>query len=164
MKTIDEIVAEKLMGLVHEILARMIIPDFKYGKVGEISKEEIARLKAYGIEGIIIDVDNTLRKNMKDIPPCNKQWIDSLRGELKVIILSNGIDGKIEQYFADQDIDYIQFGLKPLKRNFLKACEKMGVSPEHVLMVGDNLFDDIYGGKRNNMKTALITDVEHDER
>ena len=75
MKTIDEIVAEKLMGLVHEILARMIIPDFKYGKVGEISKDEIARLKAYGIEGIIIDVDNTLRKNMKDIPPCNKQWI-----------------------------------------------------------------------------------------
>lgn len=54
--------------------------------------------------------------------------------------------------------------MKPLKRNFLKACEKMGVSPEHVLMVGDNLFDDIYGGKRNNMKTALITDVEHDER
>ena len=40
----------------------------------------------------------------------------------------------------------------------------MRVSPEHVLMVGDNLFDDIYGGKRNNMKTALITDVEHDER
>ena len=90
--------------------------------------------------------------------------IDSLRGEPKVTILSNGIDGKIEQYFADQDIDYIQFGLKPLKRNFLKACEKMGISPEHVLMVGDNLFDDIYGGKRNNMKTALITDVEHDER
>lgn len=164
MKTIDEIVAEKLMGLVHEILARIIIPDFKYGKVGEISKDEIVRLKAYGIEGIIIDVDNTLRKNMKEIPPCNKQWIDSLRGELKVTILSNGIDGKIEQYFADQDIDYIQFGLKPLKRNFLKACEKMGASPEHVLMVGDNLFDDIYGGKRNNMKTALITDVEHDER
>lgn len=31
-------------------------------------------------------------------------------------------------------------------------------------MVGDSLFDDIYGGKRNKMKTALVKEVEDNER
>lgn len=35
---------------------------------------------------------------MKDIPKCNKEWIESLEGRLKVIIVSNGKDKKIEQY------------------------------------------------------------------
>ena len=61
-------------------------------------------------------------------------------------------------------IDYIRFACKPLKKNFVKACEKMKVNPERVLMVGDSLFDDIYGGKRNKMKTALVKEVEDNER
>lgn len=69
-----------------------------------------------------------------------------------------------EKYFEEQGIDYIGFAHKPLKKNFLKACEKMGVSPAKVLVIGDNLLDDVYGGKKNNMKTVLIKTVEDDER
>ena len=86
---------------------------------------------------------------MKNIPKCNKEWIESLKGKLKVIILSNGKDQKIEQYFRENGIDYIGFAHKPLKKNFLKACEKMDVSPEKVLVVGNDLLTDIYGGRRN---------------
>lgn len=51
-----------------------------------------------------------------------------------------------------------------IKKNFLKSCEKMNVKPENVLMYGNSLFDDIYGGKRNNMKIALVKEVEENER
>ena len=40
----------------------------------------------------------------------------------------------------------------------------MNVQPDKVLTVGDSLFDDVYGGKRNNMKTALVKNVEDFER
>ena len=40
----------------------------------------------------------------------------------------------------------------------------MNLPPDKVLVVGDRVFDDIYGGKRNNMKTALVKSVEEDER
>lgn len=33
-------------------------------------------------------------------------------------------------------------------KNFIKACEKMNVTTENVLMVRDSLFDDVYGGKK----------------
>ena len=39
----------------------------------------------------------------------------------------------------------------------------MNVTPVSVLMVGNSLFDDIYGGKRNKMKTALVKEVEDNE-
>lgn len=165
MKTLEDLVAEKLCDLVHYALSKIIKPDMTLNKVNELDIQAIEKMKQqYGIEAIILDVDDTLRKEMKDIPKCNKEWIEGLKGKIKIMIVSNGVDRDIEKYFKENGIDYIGFACKPLKKNFIKACEKMNVNPESVLMVGDSLFDDIYGGKRNNMKTALITDVEHDER
>ena len=165
MKTLEDLVAEKLCDLVHYALSKIIKPDMTLNKVNELDIQAIEKMKQqYGIEAIILDVDDTLRKEMKDIPKCNKEWIEGLKGKIKIMIVSNGVDKDIEKYFKENGIDYIGFACKPLKKNFLKACEKMNVNPENVLMVGDSLFDDIYGGKRNNMKTALVKEVEDNER
>lgn len=163
MKTLDELIADKILDLLHYVLSKFIKPDITLGKVNELNTNVIDQLKQqYGIEGIILDVDETLRKEMKDIPKCNKEWIESLEGKLKVIIVSNGKDRKIEQYFKEIGIDYIGFAHKPLKKNLLKACEKMNLSPDKVMIIGDSLFDDVYGGKRNNIKTALVKDVDEE--
>lgn len=165
MKTLEDLAAEKLCDLVHYALSKIIKPDMTLNKVNELDIQAIEKMKQqYGIEAIILDVDDTLRKEMKDIPKCNKEWIEGLKGKIKIMIVSNGVDRDIEKYFKENGIDYIGFACKPLKKNFLKACEKMNVNPESVLMVGDSLFDDIYGGKRNNMKTALVKEVEDEER
>lgn len=165
MKTLEDLVAEKLCDLVHYALSKIIKPDMTLNKVNELDIQAIEKMKQqYGIEAIILDVDDTLRKEMKDIPKCNKEWIEGLKGKIKIMIVSNGVDRDIEKYFKENGIDYIGFACKPLKKNFLKACEKMNVNPENVLMVGDSLFDDIYGGKRNNMKTALVKEVEDNEK
>ena len=165
MKTLEDLVAEKLCDLVHYALSKIIKPDMTLNKVNELDIQAIEKMKQqYGIEAIILDVDDTLRKEMKGIPKCNKEWIEGLKGKIKIMIVSNGVDRNIEKYFKENGIDYIGFACKPLKKNFLKACEKMNVNPESVLMVGDSLFDDIYGGKRNNMKTALVKEVEDEER
>ena len=165
MKNLEDLVAEKLCDLVHYALSKIIKPDMTLNKVNELDIQAIEKMKQqYEIEAIILDVDDTLRKEMKDIPKCNKEWIEGLKGKIKIMIVSNGVDRDIEKYFKENGIDYIGFACKPLKKNFLKACEKMNVNPESVLMVGDSLFDDIYGGKRNNMKTALVKEVEDNER
>lgn len=165
MKTLEDLVAEKLCDLVHYALSKIIKPDMTLNKVNELDIQAIEKMKQqYGIEAIILDVDDTLRKEMKGIPKCNKEWIEELKGKIKIMIVSNGVDRNIEKYFKENGIDYIGFACKPLKKNFLKACEKMNVNPESVLMVGNSLFDDIYGGKRNNMKTAFVKEVEDEER
>ena len=165
MKTLDELVADKILDLVHYVLSKFIKPDITLNKVNELDVQAIEKLRQqYGIEAVILDVDDTLRKDMKDVPKCNKEWIEGLKGKIKIMIVSNGVDKDIEKYFKENGIDYIGFACKPLKKNFLKACEKMNVNPENVLAIGNSLFDDIYGGKRNNMKTALVKEVEDNER
>lgn len=165
MKKIDEIITDKLLDLIHYVLSKFIKPDITLEKVNELDSNAIDKLKQqYGIEGIILDVDKTLRKEMKDIPKCNQDWIESLRGKVKIIILSNGIDKKIEKYFQEKEIEYIGFAHKPLKKNFIKACKQMNVTTDKVLVIGDSLLDDIYGGKKNNMKTALVKEVEDTEK
>ncbi len=163
MKELDKMVADKILDLVNYVLSKVINPDITVENVNQLTSEEIDKLKQeYGIEGIILDVDKTLRKELKDIPKCNKEWIESVKGKLKIIILSNGRDSEIKQYFEDNGIDYIGFANKPLKKSFIKACEKLELTPDKVMVIGDSLFGDIYGGKRNNMKTALVKDVEEE--
>ena len=164
MKRIEDIIGDKILDLAHLVLTKLVKADLQLENVREITPDMIKKLKEdYNIEGVIIDVDETLRKDMKDMPKCNKEWLESLKGELKVVILTNGIDKKLGKYFKSQDIDYIDFAMKPLKRNFKKACNRMDVKPENVLVIGDDLFDDIHGGQKNKMKTILVKNVEEDE-
>lgn len=165
MKSIDDYLAEKLLDLINYVLSKIIKPDMKIENVRELDREKIAELKRVcNIEGIILDVDETLRKDMKKLPRCNEEWIENLRNQLKIIIVSNGYDGKIKKYFEERGIDYIGFAHKPLKINLLKACKKMNLKPSKVMIVGDRLWDDIYGGKKTNMYTTLVKSVEEDER
>lgn len=165
MKSLDEIIGNKILELLHIALEKAIKPDMTIDKVNQLTAEELEKLKqTYAIEGIILDVDDTLRKDLKSIPKCNQDWIESLRGKIKVIVLSNGIDKEIEKWFKEKGIDYIGFAHKPLKKNFLKACEQMDLTPDKVLVIGNSLFDDIYGGKKNKMKTALVKSVDETEK
>ena len=161
MKSLDELMADKIYELVNYMLAKKIKPDISLDKVTSLTESDVKKLKEnLGIEGVILDIDETVRKDMKSIPKCNQEWIEMLKSELKVIVVSNGVDKGIEEFFKLQGIDYIGFAHKPMKKNFIKACEKRGMSPENVLVIGDSLWCDIFGGQRNKMKTALVKKVE----
>lgn len=165
MKNLNELVANQIYRLINYTLSKIVKPDISIEKVTDLDEKMISDLKIrYGIEGIILDVDDTLRRDMHKIPECNEKWIDNLKGQLKVIIVSNGIDRNIENFFKEKGIDYIGFAHKPLKKNFIKACEKLQIETDKVLVVGNSLFDDIYGGNRNDMLTVLVKNVDEDVR
>ena len=160
MRRIEDMITDKICDLANLILQKKVHPDIKLSQVTQLTEDEIIKLKEESsIQGIILDVDETLRKNMQMIPKCNQEWIDIVKKHLKIIVVSNGSDTKVGQFFEERNIDYITMAFKPLKSGFKKACKKMEVNPENVLVVGDDLFDDIYGGKRMKMKTALVQDV-----
>ena len=165
MKTLDEILADKTIAILHFMLSKIIKPDIVVGNVTELDENQIKEIKQkYGVECVILDVDETLRKDMKNIPKVNKNWIEKIQEHIKIVVLSNGRDKKVEDYFNEIGIRYISCAHKPLKMNFLKVCKEMNVQPDKVLVVGDSLVDDVYGGKRNKMRTALVKDVEEEER
>jgi len=164
MKRIEDIIVDIIFDWVNVILQKTVHPDIRLADVTQLTEAEIIRLKeTLGIEGVILDVDKTLRTNLNCIPKCNQEWIDTVRKHLKIIIVSNGKDTSIAEFFEERGIEYISLAFKPLSFGFKKACKKMELNPEKVLVVGDDLFDDIYGGKRLKMKTAIIENVIEDE-
>ena len=43
-----------------------------------------------------------------------------------------------------------------MKRYFIKACNELNLNPNEVLVIGDDIFSDIYGGNRCNMTTVKV--------
>lgn len=160
-KSILELIEQKIYNSINNQLKKVIKPTIKLKKVTDIDLYLVKKLKTeHGIGGIILDVDETLRKDMMQIPDCNKQWIEFMKQEFKVVILSNGYDGKIKKFANDRGIDYISFAKKPLSKGMKTACTKMGLEPENVLVIGDDIITDIYGGNRCGMLTAIVEDVD----
>lgn len=167
---ITELIEQKIFNLIDNQLKRIIKPtinlkdengkEIKIKEVKDITLEIVKKLKKeYGIGGLIIDVDGTIRKNMMDIPDCNKEWMQYMKKEFKVFILTNGLDKKISDYAKRIGIGCIQLAKKPLKKGFYTACKDMGLEPENVLVIGNDIICDIFGGNRAGMFTMLIKDL-----
>lgn len=163
-KSLEDRIMDWFFSKVNAAMSRVIKPDMQIDNVGCLNRDEVQRIKEmYGIKGVILDIDETVRHDMGEIPDVNKEWIDMIKEELKVIVISNGVDKKVERYFELLGIDYIGFAHKPLKKNFKKACDSLGLKPEEILVIGDDTFSDIYGGRRNNMKTIQVKGVVKQE-
>ncbi len=147
--------------LLKEFSRKVYKPDFVFEKITSIDENVINRLKnEYEIEGIIIDVDETLRKYPELIPNQNKEWLSNIKDKFKLVILSNGFDERLKDYFSLEKIEYITGAFKPLKAGYRKAKEYLNLDSKKILVIGDSGFDDIFGGKINGMYTALIKDCD----
>ena len=157
MQTIEKIY-DNMGKLFNKLLKNSVIPNQKYKDIKEINLEEVRRWKkVYNIEGVILDIDGTLRKNMEDIDFSNIKWIMDLSKELKICMVSNGFkDINIAKIASRLGIKYISFALKPLNKSFLEAAKEMKLSPQNIIVVGNEYLTDIFGGNRNNMMTVMI--------
>ena len=154
------IVENKIYSIIDQILMHHIKPNIKLNQVSDLNLELVKKLKSeYGIGGLILDIDDTLRKDIKPIPKCNQEWVKYMKQEFKVMIVSNGFDKKIKSFANENGIEYIGFCRKPRKKYFLNAANKMGLDPENILVIGDDIICDVYGGNKCGMITALVNNV-----
>ncbi len=138
-------------------ILKRILPDIIISKITDLDYHKLNELKKkYGIEGLILDVDETLRYNMNPISPINKKWLEQTIKMLKIVVVSNGFDHTIKEVLDLYEIEYISVAFKPLKKSFIKAKRILDIPSQKIMVVGDSYFDDILGGKLNNMVTALI--------
>ena len=138
-------------------ILKRILPDVVISEVSEFDDAKIKKLKEkYHIQGMVLDVDETIRFNMSSIPKKNKEWIKQTLESLKIIVVSNGRDPSIKEYLDSLNIEYIPMAHKPLKKSFSEASKRLKLDSENIIVVGNSLLDDILGGKLSNMKTAWV--------
>lgn len=132
-------------------------PTYLFARVEEIS---ISWLKSASIKYVFLDVDNTITGwSEETVPSSVGTWLETLlANDIKIILISNSGNRRLEKIATRFGIKYISWALKPSKRPFLKALRTLEcVDNSKVLVIGDQVFTDIWGGNKLGLNTALVT-------
>ena len=140
-------------------MGRGLQPDHFFNSAHNITP---AFLLAHGTRGVILDIDNTLVFYGVHHPTGeNIAWIESLTGAgLQVAFVSNGYRERVEEYNVDFGFYMSHKSGKPKPQGFLLAARHMGLAPEQVAVVGDQIFTDIWGGNNAGMLTLLVRPIQ----
>jgi len=105
------------------------------------------KLRSMGIEVIALDADNTSSFDRTTEPiPGAVDWVESMKkAGFEIVLLSNG-KKKRAKILADQyDIPVLGLCCKPLPFGYWRAVLKFRKNPAKFVMIGDQLFTDIWG-------------------
>jgi len=110
-----------------------------------------------GYRGIIFDIDNTLVHHGED----STKEVDNLFNTIhnmgfKTVLLSDNSEERIKRFLKNIDSPYIHEANKPNVNGFLKAVEIMNIKKEEALVVGDQIFRDIYGANKSKIANVLV--------
>lgn len=118
-------------------------------------------LQQKGIKGIITDLDNTLVE--WDRPFATEQvieWLASMKeAGIAVTIVSNNKEARVKAFCDPLQIPFIYRAKKPFKTAFHRALAQKGLQKDEVVVIGDQLLTDIFGGNRSGFYTILVVPV-----
>ncbi len=115
-------------------------------------------LKKYNLEGLILDVDETL------VPLRSHQasqelmaWMEQVRPIAKIWLVSNNLsENRIGNIAKSLDLPYIVGAGKPSRKSLRQAAAGMNLPVSKIAMVGDRLLTDVLAGNRIKMFTILV--------
>ena len=154
---------DKKIGFFRKLF-KNFYPTYRYDKVENIPYSLIEK---DNIKLIMIDMDNTIidfnkREYSKEI----KEWAERMnRNGIKLYILSNSIFGKqVRRIASELGMKYYYNAGKPFLKGFLTIQKNENIQKENILMIGDQVFTDIWGGNRFGVKTILVRPINASER
>ncbi len=115
-------------------------------------------LRENEIEGLILDLDNTL--SMHGSPAAEEgvfEWLALMNTlGVKMMVVSNNTKKRVTPLVTELGLPFIAFGCKPMPFGILKAVKNLGVDKRRLAVVGDQIFTDVIGGNICGIKTVLV--------
>jgi HAD superfamily phosphatase (TIGR01668 family) len=136
-------------------LLKNFLPDEHVESILEITP---GKLKDHGIKGIITDLDNTLVEwDRPDATPELLKWITLMKeSDISITIVSNNNEKRVEHFSTPVELPFIYKARKPMTKAFSRAMRDMDVKKEEIVIVGDQIFTDVFGGNLLGVHTILV--------
>ena len=143
-------------------MLKRFLPEIFVKTVYDIDLES---LKNEGVKAFIFDIDNTIATYAMPVPDeKSRMWLSQLQKMgFKIYFVSNNSVERVKRFAKSVDIPYIGRALKPMKRHLKRACRNMDVMPCETVLVGDQLFTDMWGGNRMKIHTVLVEPISEAE-
>ncbi|MCH8275789.1 MAG: YqeG family HAD IIIA-type phosphatase [Armatimonadetes bacterium] len=138
---------------------RRFCPDYRVRSVSEIDPQELAQ---DGFKAALLDMDNTLLPwRGETVPEETRVWIESCtRAGLKLCLVSNARNRvRLKAMSEKLGVPFASGRLKPAREGFEHALRLVGASPSETVMIGDQIFTDVWGGNRMGIVTILVEPV-----
>ncbi len=135
-------------------LLRLLAPRYRVRAVTQLSAE---RLRAWQIDALMLDLDNTLVQWGGSSPPAPVQeWMAGLhhRG-VPACLVSNTLSDRVLRVAELLGVPYARGRFKPSASKLRHALAILGTPRDRTAMVGDQLFTDILAGNRLGVPTVL---------
>ncbi|MGN0624759.1 MAG: YqeG family HAD IIIA-type phosphatase [Oscillospiraceae bacterium] len=115
-------------------------------------------LRKMGVEGLILDIDNTLTTHDHPVPDSRiLQWLDQMRAAgIRLILLSNNHPSRVAPFAQKLGLAFEADAKKPLPGGYRRAASAMGLSPRQTAVVGDQIFTDVLGANLAGMPSILV--------
>lgn len=126
--------------------------------VSSVTDIDPTALMQQGIRAVLLDLDNTLVPWQKtDVPEAIRCWVEALKqAGLRLCLVSNTRRRRrLEVLAKELGIAYVPKAFKPRRYGLRQALEQLGTPPEQAVMIGDQMFTDVWGGNRMGMHTIL---------
>lgn len=143
-------------------MLKLLYPDSFVETIFEIDIEE---LKARGIKGLVLDLDNTIvPRNSAVATDELKEWLNNIkRRGMKACILSNNWKQRVSSFAAQVELPLVARAAKPRRGAFVQAMRVLGTSKVETVVIGDQLFTDVLGGNLAGIHTILVVPMSNHE-
>ncbi len=129
--------------------------DFTVVKVTDL---DLDALRASGIEGLLLDADNTLLPYGETVlPEGYRKWLDRADSMgFKLVVFTNNFKRRAKQIERALSLPLVYGWVKPWPWGMARAIRKIGLPRERIILVGDQLFTDILGARLAGLSSALV--------
>lgn len=134
------------------------VPHYSAPSIYELSAEFFV-LK--GIKLLLLDLDNTLVSYETGQPPLKlRRWLDSMKkAGIEPFIFSNNRGGRPQSFSEQLGISFIGRAKKPNPRRLNEVLEQRGIPPECAAIVGDQIYTDIFCGRRAGILSIAVRPI-----
>ena len=135
------------------------VPDYRFQTFDLASAEFLSSI---GVKGIVLDVDNTLEPYENPLPTeAVREWLESLKANgIRAAIVSNNDKERIELFNKDIGLPAYYKAGKPFKKNVLSAMKDMETKPEETILMGDQIFTDIWAARNARIRAILVSPIK----
>ena len=121
------------------------------------------RMYEDGYRGVLFDIDNTL---VGHNAPQNERSMALIKrlddiGFKSAVVSNNGYE-RVSSFADPAGMFYVYKAGKPLGKGYKAAIEDMGLKPDQVFSVGDQIFTDVWGANRAGLYNILVKPLGKD--
>ena len=140
-------------------ISKRFFPDYKFNSINDI---DINILNNRGIKFAILDIDNTLVPYTSPKPDDNAlKFLNKLKeNNIEYCFVSNNHGERINLFNEEIGAPVYPNAAKPLLLGIRKAMKTFGADKNNTVIIGDQVFTDVWGGKRAGILTILVDPIK----